>query len=118
MNVPAWPIPIHQTKLMIAKAHATGMLLPQRPMPVMTVYVSAAKSAKAPSAGGHERVLEPRPGPPERRQELVGQLQVAAALEEDRLAAGGLVARAGIEVERGRGHDRVSSGLGLMMRAR
>ncbi len=37
MNVPAWPIPIHQTKLMIANAQATGMLLPQMPMPVMTV---------------------------------------------------------------------------------
>ena len=37
MNVPAWPIPIHQTKLMIANAQATGMLLPHRPMPVKTV---------------------------------------------------------------------------------
>src|SRR5688500_4617941 len=33
MRVPAWPIPIHQTKLMMSKAHATGMLLPQMPMP-------------------------------------------------------------------------------------
>lgn len=49
MNVPAWPMPIHHTKLMIAKAHATGMLLPQRPMPVMAVYVRAAKSMKAPA---------------------------------------------------------------------
>jgi hypothetical protein len=37
MKVPAWPMPIHQTKLMIAKAHATGILLPQRPIPVVTV---------------------------------------------------------------------------------
>ena len=35
MNVPAWPIPIHQTKLMIANAQATGMLFPHSPMPVM-----------------------------------------------------------------------------------
>ena len=49
MNVPACPIPIHHTKLMIAKAQATGMLLPHRPMPVMAVYVSAAKRAHAPS---------------------------------------------------------------------
>ena len=34
MNVPAWPMPIHQTKLMIANAQATGMLLPHTPMPV------------------------------------------------------------------------------------
>ena len=39
MNVPAWPIPIHQTKLVIANAQATGMLLPHRPMPVQTVQV-------------------------------------------------------------------------------
>src|SRR5205814_6113053 len=28
MNVPAWPIPIHQTKLVIAKAQPTGMSTP------------------------------------------------------------------------------------------
>ena len=44
MNVPAWPIPIHQTKLVMAKAQATGMLLPQTPMPVRTVYVTATTS--------------------------------------------------------------------------
>ena len=33
MKVPAWPMPIHQTKLMMAKAQATGMLMPQTPMP-------------------------------------------------------------------------------------
>ena len=37
MNVPAWPMPIHQTKLVMANAQATGMLLPQTPMPVVTV---------------------------------------------------------------------------------
>ncbi len=34
MNVPAWPIPTHQTKLMMPKPQATGMLLPQTPMPM------------------------------------------------------------------------------------
>ena len=33
MSVPAWPMPIHQTKLVMSKAQATGMLLPQAPMP-------------------------------------------------------------------------------------
>ncbi len=37
MNVPAWPIPIHQTKLTMPNAQATGMLFPQRPMPVIAV---------------------------------------------------------------------------------
>ena len=35
MSVPAWPIPIHQTKLTIAKPHPTGMLIPQMPTPLM-----------------------------------------------------------------------------------
>src|SRR6185312_6688543 len=34
MNVPAWPIPIHQTKFVMGKAHATGMSFPKVPMPV------------------------------------------------------------------------------------
>ena len=33
MSVPAWPIPIHHTKLVMAKPHATGTLMPQIPTP-------------------------------------------------------------------------------------
>ena len=33
ISVPAWPMPIHQTKLMIAKPQPTGMLTPQMPVP-------------------------------------------------------------------------------------
>ena len=33
ISVPAWPMPIHQTKLMMSNAQPTGMLLPQMPMP-------------------------------------------------------------------------------------
>src|SRR5689334_5124915 len=33
MKVPAWPIPIHQTKLTMAKPQPTGMLMPQIPTP-------------------------------------------------------------------------------------
>ncbi len=33
MSVPACPIPIHHTKLTIAKPHATGTFTPQMPMP-------------------------------------------------------------------------------------
>ena len=51
MNVPACPIPIHQTKLMIANAHATGMLLPQRPMPVQNVQVIEAEQQQRQRAG-------------------------------------------------------------------
>ena len=33
MSVPAWPIPIHQTKLMMSKPQPTGTLTPQIPIP-------------------------------------------------------------------------------------
>ena len=36
MSVPAWPMPIHQTKLMIAKPQPIGMLTPQMPVPLMS----------------------------------------------------------------------------------
>ena len=37
MKVPAWPMPIHQTKFVIANAQATGMLFPHTPIPVTIV---------------------------------------------------------------------------------
>ena len=39
INVPAWPIPIHQTKFRISIPQATGMLTPQSPMPTKTSLV-------------------------------------------------------------------------------
>src|SRR5262245_2907652 len=36
ISVPACPIPIHQTKLMMSNAQPTGMLFPQIPTPVRT----------------------------------------------------------------------------------
>src|SRR5215831_6583618 len=41
ISVPAWPIPIHQTKLMIANAQPTGMLMPQMPVPFTNRYDTA-----------------------------------------------------------------------------
>ena len=35
INVPAWPIPIHHTKLTIANPHPTGAFTPQTPIPRM-----------------------------------------------------------------------------------
>ena len=36
ISVPAWPIPIHQTKLTMAKPQPTGMLIPQIPTPTIS----------------------------------------------------------------------------------
>src|SRR5437764_9024770 len=41
MSVPAWPMPIQNTKLVMSNAHATGMLLPHTPTPVEMRYVAA-----------------------------------------------------------------------------
>src|ERR1700723_1078267 len=42
ISVPAWPIPIHQTKLTIAKPQPIGMLIPQIPTPLVNSHVAAA----------------------------------------------------------------------------
>ena len=34
ISVPAWPMPIHQTKLMMSKPQPTGTFEPQTPMPM------------------------------------------------------------------------------------
>ena len=44
ISVPAWPMPIHQTKLMIAKPQPTGMLTPQMPVPLISSQVIAISS--------------------------------------------------------------------------
>src|SRR5262245_47574978 len=61
MNVPAWPIPIHHTKLMIANAHPTGMLVPQTPMPVATVYVIVTARSSVSAAHTANAIRQPRP---------------------------------------------------------
>src|SRR6201996_5249449 len=47
ISVPAWPIPIHQTKLMIAKPQAPGIVTPQIPTPFSTSQVNAITSSSA-----------------------------------------------------------------------
>ena len=34
ISVPAWPMPTQNTKLVMSKAHITGLLLPHTPTPV------------------------------------------------------------------------------------
>src|SRR2546425_4652783 len=44
MRVPAWPMPIHQTKFVISNAQPTGTLLPQMPIPFTNRYDTDANS--------------------------------------------------------------------------
>src|SRR5689334_14594275 len=46
ISVPAWPIPIHQTKLVIGKAQATGMLFPKMPTPVLNSATTPVRKIK------------------------------------------------------------------------
>ncbi len=39
--MPAWPMPIHQTKLTMAKPQPIGMLMPQMPVPLMISHPMA-----------------------------------------------------------------------------
>jgi hypothetical protein len=48
ISVPAWPMPIHQTKLMIAKPQATGCVIAQMPTPLRNSQVTATSSMVAP----------------------------------------------------------------------
>ena len=63
ISVPAWPIPIHQTKLMIAKPHAPGMVTPQMPTPLsnsqvmpMTTPVAMPRADDQPEKPAERRV--------------------------------------------------------------
>ena len=54
ISVPAWPIPIHHTKLMMAKPQATGMVTPQMPTPFRNSQVSAISSTDGDAAGDQQ----------------------------------------------------------------
>ncbi len=47
ISVPAWPIPIHHTKFVIAKPHPTGILMPQMPTPFASNSTSDHKNSSS-----------------------------------------------------------------------
>src|ERR1700733_4590842 len=59
ISVPAWPMPIHQTKLIIAKPQATGWVIAQMPTPFRNSQVTATSSSTA-----TEPATEIRPNQP------------------------------------------------------
>src|SRR5262245_60832811 len=59
ISVPAWPMPIQKTKLVMSNAQATGTLLPHTPTPVEMRYVAArtpptSRLAVMRNAGHHQ----------------------------------------------------------------
>ena len=47
ISVPAWPIPIHHTKFVIANPQATGMLMPQTPTPLANSTATASRNSSS-----------------------------------------------------------------------
>src|SRR5829696_7532109 len=45
ISVPAWPMPIHQTKLMMSKPQPTGWLMPQMPTPFANSQVTQKRNS-------------------------------------------------------------------------
>ena len=60
IRVPAWPMPIHQTKVVMSKAQATGMLLPQAPMPTTRVVASESSQKRHPRPSAVKSIFQPR----------------------------------------------------------
>ncbi len=59
ISVPAWPMPIHQTKLMMANPQATGCVMAQMPTPLRKSHVSATMSMVAPPPATVKRPNQP-----------------------------------------------------------
>ncbi len=106
MSVPAWPIPIHQTKLTIAKPQPTGMLTPQMPVPLMSEPGDREQEHRHHAERDHEadEPAGPEAGPQYRRCDLVGHRAERVARREDV----GLQPR---HAGRGRGGVRIQSGV-------
>src|SRR5687768_2560041 len=62
ISVPAWPMPIHQTKLMMSKPQPTVWLLPQTPMPRLMRSTRVVMSSAVPAAPMARSCLYPRVG--------------------------------------------------------
>ena len=45
ISVPAWPIPIHHTKFVMAKPHITGVRMPQIPTPSASSVTTAHRNS-------------------------------------------------------------------------
>src|ERR1017187_3141502 len=59
ISVPAWPMPIHQTKLMMAKPQATGWVMAQMPVPLRNSHVTATSNMVAPAPATPNRASQP-----------------------------------------------------------
>src|SRR4051795_11194215 len=62
IRVPAWPMPIQKTKLVMSKAQPTVLFKPQVPMPVAISQEAAATPQPRASAAAAKQAHQPRVG--------------------------------------------------------
>ena len=58
ISVPAWPIPIHHTKFVMANPHITGVRSPQMPTPLANSTPTASRNIST-STDAHAEAEEP-----------------------------------------------------------
>ncbi len=71
MSVPAWPMPIHQTKLMMSKPQPTGMLMPHSPTPFTRTAVRANRNICTTAKASRKPISQPGRNPGVRIAELI-----------------------------------------------
>src|SRR6267142_1914886 len=62
MSVPAWPMPIQNTKLVISKAHPTLLFRPQTPMPLAISQVTIPPRLSRAASAMPKQIHQPLPG--------------------------------------------------------
>ena len=92
ISVPAWPIPIHHTKLTMANPQPTGMLMPQMPTPLARTSSTDRNTAAACEEAGNRESRPPakRLGVLQRQMELILSVTVREGVprSDDRWLAG------------------------------
>ncbi len=111
INVPAWPIPIHQTKFVMSHAQSTGWLLPQMPMPLTTRRLSDTNSSIA------SRNAAPNPRYQPRDVRFASTIALILSVTDPNVYPGPMIGGVRLELRR-RIHQPSSSGFVLRTAAR
>ena len=81
MSVPAWPMPSHQAKLMVAKPQATGWFTPPMPIPFSS-NMPTERSKRLESDNEINKLIWPSPGGIGVMDELLWNQTVKVATDE------------------------------------
>ena len=87
MSVPAWPMPIHQTKLTISNPQPTGIMMPNRPTPMV---ITAAMQKKRPRTKINE---SPKPTYQNHGVRPVRTMELILSVIEPKVCPGSMIGR-------------------------